>query len=471
MIRYVASSVMPVPRAALAAWHARPGALERLVPGWSGVEVERSVEAMHDGATAKLRVPIGAGLRSVIEAIHEDVRPGEGFVDRMVHGPFAAWRHAHRFEDGPTPGTSRLRDAIDYRLPLGALGHLGAGVARRRIDAMFRWRHERTRRDLRRHAELAGPPLVVAVSGASGFVGTALAAFLTTGGHTVRRIVRTRRRPDDILWDIERGSIEGDRLDGVDAVIHLAGESIAQRWNAERRRRIRDSRVQGTALLARALAERGRRPSVLVSASAIGYYGASGESPVDEDAGPGTGFLAEVCQAWEHAAEPARAAGIRVVHPRIGMVLGGAGGALAAMRTPFQCGLGGPVGSGRQGVSWIALDDLLASLLWAVRCPACVGPFNAVAPAALAQRDLATTLGAVLRRPALAPMPAAAVGLMFGDMGRELLLAGAFVRPARLEAMGFRWEHRDLASALAWELGRAELPAVEERSGTPGAST
>ncbi len=461
--RFVLSARMPCTRHELAAWHGRRGALERLVPGWSGVRVVRSLEEMTEGAIAELSVPLGpaglVGIRSRWKAIHEELVAGEQFVDRALSGPFAGWRHVHRFHDAPgdVRAESMLEDDVTFRLPFGPLGRLGRSMVLRDLARTFAWRHHRTRNDLRRHRSLPGPPLTVAISGATGLVGSALTAFLSTGGHTVRRIVRRQSqggRPDDIVWDLRAGTIDAAALEGVDAVVHLAGESIAARWTEAKRVAIRESRVRGTDLLARTIAGLRRPPSVFVSASAIGFYGHRGDEAVDESAARGAGFLAEVCEAWENAAAPARAAGVRVVHPRIGMVLSGAGGALTALLTPFSVGLGGPVGSGRQAMSWIALDDLLGVLLAAIRMPALAGPVNAVAPGAVSNRTFGTTLGAVLRRPAVLPLPVFAVRTLFGAMGEELLLGGAFVRPAALGRAAFAFDFPDLDSALRFELGR-----------------
>lgn len=435
------------------------------MPGWSGVRVLRSLDGMSEGAIAELSVPLGpagaVGLRSRWRAIHEEIIVGEQFVDRALSGPFAAWRHVHRFRHAPgePQPASLLEDDVTFRLPMGAVGRLGTAMVLRDLARTFAWRHLRTRNDLRRHQTLGGPPLTVAISGATGLVGSALSAFLTTGGHTVRRIVRRATggaRPDDITWDLRAGTIDGEGLEGVDAVVHLAGESIAARWTEAKRTAIRESRVRGTELLARTLASLKRPPSVFVSASAIGFYGDRGAEEVDERASRGNGFLAEVCAAWEAAAAPARAAGIRVVHPRIGMVLASAGGALKQLLMPFSLGLGGPVGSGAQGMSWIALDDLLGVLFAAIRKPELAGPVNAVAPGAVSNRLFARTLGDVLGRPAVLPLPAFAVRALFGAMGEELLLGGAMVRPAALQRAGVAFDFPDLASALRFELGRLE---------------
>ena len=303
--------------------------------------------------------------------------------------------------------------------------------------------------------EPTATPLRFVVSGASGLVGSALSASLAGRGHRVERLVR--RTPvsgaPEIAWDPAQGTIDRDALEGADAVVHLAGESVAASWTAERKRAIRESRVAGTGLLASTLADLRRPPRVLVSASAVGYYGDRGEKTVTEDSPPGTGFLADTARAWEAAAEPALEAGIRVVHPRIGMVLSARGGALAKMLTPFRLGVGGVVGTGRQQMSWIALDDLVAVLEHLALTDELSGPVNAVAPHPVTNREFTATLGRVLGRPTLLPLPAFMVRLLFGEMGQALLLDGARVLPSRLEASGFGFRYPRLEEALRAELG------------------
>jgi uncharacterized protein (TIGR01777 family) len=298
----------------------------------------------------------------------------------------------------------------------------------------------------------------IVISGASGLIGAALATRLAAAGHPVGRMVRGRAgvRPGDVAWDPAAGRIDAAALEGAEAVVHLAGESIAfGRWTAAKKRAIRDSRVAGTRLLAEALAGLARPPRVLVSASAVGYYGDRGAEPLTEASPRGQGFLAEVAEAWEAAAEPARRAGLRVVHPRIGMVLAATGGALPRMLTPFRLGLGGVIGDGRQQVSWIALDDLVGALRHLLVTESLTGPVNAVAPGPVDNRELTRTLARVLGRPALLPLPAALVRLAFGEMGPALLLASARVLPVRLEATGFRFRYPALEAALRGVLGRA----------------
>jgi len=335
---------------------------------------------------------------------------------------------------------------------MGALGAtFGSGFATARINRMFDFRHQRTEEDLARHA--GKDPLRVAVTGASGLIGTQLCAFLTTGGHRVDRLVRREAKPGEIAWDPGRGTVDVAALEGVDAVVHLAGENIGQRWTPKVREAAMRSRVDGTRAIAEALAKLKKKPRIFVSASAVGYYGDTGDTWVDESSPAGTGYLAEICTAWESSADAAREAGIKVVHPRIGVVMSGAGGALAQMKTPFLFGAGGPVGSGKQWMPWIAMDDAVGAvhhLLYA----GLEGPVNVVAPNPLTQGEFARVLGTVLSRPSFMPLPGFAVKAVFGEMGQEVLLGGQRVAPKRLVESGFRFLRPELEAALRFELGK-----------------
>lgn len=297
----------------------------------------------------------------------------------------------------------------------------------------------------------------VGVSGSSGLVGRRLLVRLAREGRPAVRLARgvETAGAGTASWDPARGTIDAAALEGLQAFVHLAGESIAAgRWTARRKARIRDSRVDGTRVVAEALAGLGRPPRALVSASAIGFYGDRGDEPLDERSPAGCGFLPETCAAWEAATEPAREAGIRVVCLRIGIVLDARGGALARMLPPFRLGLGGRIGHGRQYMSWIALDDLVGVILRAIDDARLAGPVNAVAPQPVRNAEFAAALGRVLRRPARLPLPGAVVRLLLGEMGRDLLLAGARVRPARLAESGFAFEHPEIEAALGRLLAR-----------------
>ena len=291
-------------------------------------------------------------------------------------------------------------------------------------------------------------PRRVAVTGATGFIGSALVARLRGEGHTVLRVTRRPDGAEDVRWDPARGEIDAARLEGLDAVIHLAGENVGERWTAEHKRRIVDSRVQGTTLLARTLAGLARRPAALVSGSGSGWYGDTGDRAVDESAPQGAGFLAEVVAAWEAAAEPARAAGIRVVHPRLGVVLHESGGALARMLPVFRMGAGGRLGDGRQWFSWISRDDAVRALAFLALESDLAGPVNVVAPAPVTNADFTHALGAALHRPAALVVPGFALKLAYGDMAEETLLTGQRLRADRLLGTGFRFRHPTVDAAL-----------------------
>lgn len=301
----------------------------------------------------------------------------------------------------------------------------------------------------------AEPSLRIVIGGASGLVGTALQELLTSQGHRVAALVRRPPRPavDEIQWDPASEEIDTPALEGVGAIVHLGGENIgAGRWTARRKAAIRDSRVESTRLLSKTLARLQRPPNTLVCASATGYYGDRGDELLTEDSPPGTGFLAEVCQAWEQATEPARQAGLRVVNLRIGVVLSAQGGALQRMLTPFKIGLGGVVGSGRQYMSWIALADLVNVIAFSLATDSVAGPVNAVAPNPITNREFTRTLGRVMHRPTILPLPGFVLRAALGELGQALLLEGNRVRPARLEQAGFSFLYPELESALRYEL-------------------
>ncbi|MBC7644620.1 MAG: TIGR01777 family protein [Thermoleophilia bacterium] len=482
-------STIEVPADELFNWHLRPGAFERLVPPWDLTRVAHRSGRLEDNTmTVDLSVPLAGPLRGTWKIRHDSFEPGHKFRDVMTKGPFATWEHTHMVTAIAGSGTgadeaAELHDSIVYEMPLGQVGRVfGAPLVTKRLESTFAYRHAMTAADLAAHAraraqmpdELRGREggLRIAVTGATGLIGSALWAYLSTAGHEVIPIVRagSHRGPwsmyelpadlDPIVWN--PGSVEGAfdaanaaRLEGLDAVVHLAGEPLLGRWTDAKRARVLASRKVGTAALATALANLARPPRVLVSASAIGAYGDRGEEELDEGAGYGTGFLSEVATAWEAAAEPARAAGIRVVHARTGIVLTPAGGALQPLSRATKLGAGGPLGSGKQWWSWITLDDELAALEWCIVCDELSGAVNLVAPEALRMRQVAKALGKVLRRPSIAPAPALVLRALMGrDVADEMLLASQHVVPAALMRTGFVWRDTDLERALRRVLGR-----------------
>lgn len=444
-------SEMPVSAAESFAWHERLGAPERLLPAWTGARVLDHTGGIRDGARVTLSVPVGPA-RFTWELEHTGYRAGREFRDVQRSGPFRSWEHVHRVE--PVDAThSMLEDTITYRLPAPPLGPIVASAfARDRVERLLRWRHALTRADLVRHARFAARgPRRVAVTGATGLIGSALVPFLRGGGHEVCTV--GRGPASDVRWDPARRAIDEESLRGCDAVIHLAGASIGERWTASQRAAIVDSRVEGTRLVAEACAAMDPRPEVLVCASAMGYYGDRGDEWLDESSPKGDDFLADVVDRWERAAEPARAAGVRVVHLRLGLVLCPAGGALGRMLPPFRAGVGGRLGSGRQWVSWASREDVVGAMHFAMQSAGIEGAVIVAAPEPVTNATFATTLGRVLRRPSLAPVPAVALRAVFGEMASATILASQRMRGAALERAGFTFLHPTLSSALRFELG------------------
>lgn len=442
------TSVVEAPVAEVFAWHERPGALHRLLPPWQPIKVAQESPSLEDGR-AVLRLP--GGVRWVAQHSGDD--PPHRFVDELVSLPLH-WRHTHSFEavDGPA---TRVIDSVQTPVP-GSF-----------LLQTFRYRHHQLADDLaahRRAAQHGGRLLTVAVTGSSGLVGSALCAYLSTGGHRIIRLVR--RPPTGPLersWD--PGGPDPGALEGVDAVVHLAGASIAGRFTDAHKRLVRESRVGPTAALARAMAALADGPRLLVCASAIGFYGADrGDEELTEASARGTGFLAELVEAWEAAAQPAVDAGVRVVHVRTGIVQSARGASLKLLRPLFSGGLGGPLAPGSQWVSWIGLDDLLDVFGRALADNELVGPINAVAPAPVTNRVYASTLARVMRRPALFTVPAFGPKLLLGAEGaREMVRASQRVTPARLAASDHVFRHPTLEACLRHELGHIDaVPAGEE---------
>ena len=430
------------------AWHSRPGAITRLVPPWQPVRVAREAPSVRDGQ-AVLALP--AGLRWVAGHDPGSYDPPRQFAD-VLQRPLGAalrWRHTHEF--APAPGGTLVTDVVDTPVPGWAL------------RPMFGYRHRQVAADLAVHArvrEVCPEPLTVALTGSSGVIGSALAALLSTGGHRVIRLVRRPAR-DDGEREWRPDDPDPGLLADVDAVIHLAGASIGGRFTPERKRAIMSSRIRPTRALAALAARSPGRMRAFVTASAVGFYGADrGDEILTEASERGDGFLADVAAAWEDAASPAAADGIRTVQVRTGIVQTPRGGMLRLLYPVFETGLGGPLGDGTGWLPWIEIDDLLDIYLRAVTDPGLSGPVNALAPEPEPQAEYARTLGRVLGRPALIPVPAAGPHLLLGAEGaRELAMASQLVRPSVLAAAGHSFRYPSLEGALRHVLGRTPDPA------------
>lgn len=505
-------TLVPHDRSTVFTWFSRPGALVRLTPPFAG-SVRREPEGLDVGSVARLGVgapgSLGLGLESAAglartvlpfrlpqwfapeapwTARHTALKPGHLFRDEMSSGPLKSWVHTHTFEDA-APGeadTAEGRpgcvvvDHIEYELPAGAvLRRKGAAWSRAgrwteerledELARQFGFRAAQFRSDLDFHAAVhTGGPLTIAVSGASGLIGTQLCALLTGGGHRVIRLVRTGSRgsaADTVSWDPAAGRLDAEALRDVDAVVNLSGETIGGRLTESHRAEMLQSRLSATGLLARTLAELaedGRRRS-LINASALGYYGAdAGAGPggegLRETDPPGDDFLAELCQQWERATAPATRAGVRTAMIRTGLVLSPAGGILQQVLPLFLLGAGGPLGTGKDRnpwQSWISIEDIVGLFAQAILQDGVQGPVNGVAPHPVQSRDFAATLGTVLRRPSAVPLPAVAPTAVLGSEGNRLLVeADQKARADHALDAGYSFRHSDLETALRHVLGR-----------------
>ena len=448
---------LPHSPAEVFAWHMRPGALERLLPPWENVQVVAREGGIADGGTVTVRAGPGP-LRVAWTVRHTACEEGVLFRDEQVRGPFDHWVHTHRFSpDGG--GGCVIEDEIDWRPPFNVDVPVLARRIERVLERGFAFRHQRLTNDLALHQRYRRRrPLSVAISGSSGFLGRNLRHVLTTGGHRVLRLVRSRRKAgeESVYWNPAQGKVDHDGLQGVDAIVHLAGEPlVGARWTVGKKREILRSRRNGTEWIAHTAARLSPPPRVLVCASAVGYYGNRGDEKLTEESRPGRGFLAEVCKAWELAAAPARRAGIRVVHLRQGVALSPDGGALQLMLPAFRAGAGGRLGSGRQYFPWIGLDDTLGLILHAIVTPRVRGPINVTAPLPVTNATFTSALGRVLRRPTLLAAPSLAVYALMGEMGRTVLLGGQRALPAKAERTGYEFLHPSIEEALRFGLGVA----------------
>ncbi|MEX0325540.1 MAG: TIGR01777 family oxidoreductase [Puniceicoccaceae bacterium] len=450
--RFSKSTIVPVPVERLWDWHMTEGAFERLVPPWQRVELVERPEGMSAGSTVLLRLHAGF-LKRDWRARIESVEANRQFVDIQEKGPFGFWRHEHRME-ATGENSSRLTDTIDYALPMG-LGIVPGmnRLADNQLERLFQFRHQQMRFDLERYPELSGAGRTVLVTGASGLVGRRLVPFLKTLGYQVHELTRGPAGPQRFNWDPDRQILDSNALKDVHAVIHLAGANIAAgRWTDARRKAILESRTNGTRTLVEAIKQLANPPEVLISSSGVNFYETDGQ-PKDEASAAGSGFLSEVCRQWEDEAMQAEKAGVRTVCLRTAVVLDPSGGAVGRMLLPFQLGLGGPVGTGKQGFPWIGMDDLLDIFIHLMESGSVSGPVNAVHPQCQSQGAFSKCLGTVLGRPSFLPLPAAMVRLLFGRMGEETLLANLNIRPGVLQSTGYRFRFETLEATLRHILG------------------
>ena len=448
-------------------WFEHEGSFRRLMPPWEVAEEVRADESLEVGSQRVFRFPAPGAPFFKMTWVAEHTgyeKPSDNkayFADKMVKGPFWKWNHDHFLSE--VDGVTTVVDDVTYSVPFGPLGMfvdrvLGGSLVTGRISSMFKAREYRLKRDMDNHTKFQdiGRKKIL-ISGSSGLIGTQLVAFLDTGNHDVWRLVRRESDPNkkELTWYPSEGKINPSEIEGFDIVIHLGGVGIGdKRWSKKRKAAIRDSRVNSTTLLSDTLASLEKKPELFMVSSAIGYYGNRGEDIVDENTSIGDDFLTDICEKWEGSASSAKKAGIRTIHTRTGIVLSAVGGALGKMLLPAKMGGGGPIGGGKQWMSWISMDDQIYSMYHLMMHKDTEGVYNLTAPNPVRQKIFAKTLGKVLRRPAFAPLPGFVMRIMFGEMGVKLTLDSQRVLPKKLQESGYEFTHDDLEPALRDSLGK-----------------
>ena len=437
-------------------WHVRPGAFQRLSPPWKQIKLISYAAPDNKKSRVKIRVPILGPLSFTWELEHDSFDPPNAFSDQQIKGPFQSWRHVHSFTPAPEKQTV-LSDSISFSLPL--INALVAPFIKSELTRLFAFRHELLKFDLALHSRYQGAPRkTVLICGSSGFIGSAVSAFLETAGHTVRRLVR--RKPSsagEFYWNPSDGFVDTAAFDKVDAVINFSGANIAEkRWSTTSKKDILESRTGSALLLAETIASLDTPPELAIMASATGFYGDTQNTTAIEETTRGTGFLADTCQAWENASLRLEQSSCRRIHLRIGTVLGANGGALKKMLPPFRLGVGGRLGKGTQIMSWIALQDLLGIIEHLLYTPGISGPINAVSPNQCTNSEFTRTLGSLIRRPAVCAAPAWALRILLGEMADEMLLSNSCVAPSALTTSGYSFLFPELSDALRFQLGIAD---------------
>lgn len=438
-------------------WHKRDGALERLLPPWQKIKILKKSRGITPGSTVKLQIysgPLGL-IRIPFTARHTQAEPYRFFQDTQEKGPFSYWTHTHLFHkknDG-----CALEDKVDYSLPFHKiLPNFIQRYVKQNLQKMFHYRVKTLQEDMLLHTRCSKNPMRILISGASGVLGKDLVPLLSTGGHEVWRLVRTRAdiTQREIQWDPQADTLDIPSTLHFDAVIHLAGEYIGlHRWTAARKERVLQSRINGTTLLVNKLATMQKKPSVFLCASATGYYGNSSDIKITEEHSPGESFISEVCKQWEAAAVRAEESGIRTVLLRFGVGLTPRGGALQRILEVSLFGYLRYFGSGDQMISWISSDDMIAATLHCLSHNI-RGAVNIVSPEPVTNREFMQQLSAITKKPLLLPFPAWLIRLIYGDMAKEMLLASTHISCKKLIDSGFHFRHPNLTTALKALLGK-----------------
>lgn len=456
------SSTLPVSCEEAFQWHERDGAFLRMLPPWMPTELIAKKGTIRNGDSITVKTKIGL-IPIVFQALHQNFLLNTQFEDIQLKGPFAFYKHLHKFEKIDDK-KCKLTDHIHYSLPVGIVANfIGQAFVEDKLNKLFTYRHRTLKYDLYLHSKYSQKKFKILVTGSSGLVGSTLIPFLTSGGHQVIKLVRrkTHIETEDIghaaIWNSDKGEfLNPEILENLDAVVHLGGENIAsQKWSEERKQQLIESRVHFTTALCNALTKQlHSKPKTFISASGIGIFGSRDYDDIlHEDSKLGDGFLANLAKDWELAAKAAAEAGIRVVHLRFGTIISLSGGVLKKMYTPYRLCLGGPFGTGRQMVSWISIVDVLGLILFAISNEKVVGALNSVSPHAVTNEQFSELLAQSLDRPSSLRIPELFVETLFGEMGRELLLAGQHAKPTKALKFGYEFIHSQLHDAFSYYIG------------------
>ena len=440
-------------------WHCREGAFERLNPPWQPAETIEKLGSIDDNGTITIKTKIGP-LSAKWFLKHTDFIQDRQFADILIKGPFSYWKHIHKIEP-QNEDTCILEDEIEYSMHGGIIGNiLGGPIVKNLLQKMFTYRHNVLRSDLRSHSRHQPDDVTkILISGSTGLIGQALSSYLSTGGHQVVRLVRNSNLNDEgtIFWDPLNHIIDSESLEGFDYVIHLAGENVGEsRWTKKKKARISDSRINSTKFLAESLSNLKCPPKALLCASATGYYGDAGNDLLNEQSPNGTGFLAQVVDEWERSTRSATDQGIRVVNLRFGVVINPMGGALKKLLMPFKLGFGGKIGHGKQYMSWISLDDAICAIHHLMINSTVEGPINIASPNTVTNKEFTKQLGTSLRKPTVATIPAFIIKIMFGQMGKETILASTRVDSTKLSQSGYAYIFPRIEEALEHYLGKSK---------------